>query len=131
LVGTARACAGIHSVHSGINERQLIMRTVACFTLVGLGLVITAASFTASSTSDDAATLAGRYYIRNRTRDFYQRTCSLKSDTVKTSPGDADVFGSEGVSEFDSAKIAGRYYIRNRTRDFYRRATYSSRRRIS
>ena len=70
--------------------------------------------------------VAGRYYIRNRTQNFYQRATPRSNHQPqmqyqRVEPQKPKV--ETALPSDDSAELlAGRYYIRNRTSSFYRRA---------
>jgi hypothetical protein len=81
------------------------------------------ATFDLSSHAPASNDLAGRYYIRNRTRDFYNRATPQRPTPKAHQPSHSfSDTGKIGNAE-EPLQLAGRYYIRNRTRDFYRRAT--------
>jgi hypothetical protein len=95
------------------------MRTRIALAVLGLACLFGAAATYVSGLSADQE-VAGRYYIRNRTQQFYQRA----RPKVHVRLADADAVPGPTVAEADASGelLAGRYYIRNRTSNFFRRA---------
>lgn len=84
----------------------------------------------------DREQLAGRYYLRNRTQNFFQRAAPQRNyyqqyrvapvvtppaatPAVKPAPPAVPKQATQAAPE---NQLATRYYLRNRTRNFYRRA---------
>jgi hypothetical protein len=73
--------------------------------------------------SPDSSKTASRYYLRNRSNDFYGRAKCAQVDVADSIPA-----ADPSVGEGEVNQIAARYYLRNRTRNFYRRSTHQKRR---
>jgi hypothetical protein len=107
------------------------MRSRALFAVVAVAVALGFASQAMQSAPSADQQVAGRYYIRNRTQNFYNRARPkshvrsrswLAASEVEVPAAPANEINIDGT------ELAGRYYIRNRTRDFYQRATPKSRR---
>ena len=107
------------------------MRNKSLFAVVAIAVALGFALQSVPSDPTANQEVAGRYYIRNRTQNFYNRA-RPKSHVRSRSWLAASDIGATAPSaselNFDGTELAGRYYIRNRTRDFYQRATPKSRR---
>lgn len=97
--------------------------------LCGLSFAVILAAFAMASVSSTGEQVAGRYYLRNRTSNFYNRAVPRVHYVPQIQPSIQPVTPAAPVPPTTtqispaSLELAGRYYLRGRTRNFYNRAS--------